>query len=56
MLDWSVSYYLGNTFHQYVVEAKNYYDAHQKVLNKIPASSQDAFRHLRVERYYMIWN
>ena len=56
MLDFQVSYYLGNMLHQYVIEAKNYYDATRKVLKSIPETSQDIFRELKIERYHLDWN
>ena len=56
MLDYRVSYYLGEMLHQYIVEAKNYYEATIKVLDSIPETSQYRFRDLKIERYYAEWN
>lgn len=56
MKDWQVSYCLGNMFHAYVIEAENYFEALQKVLNRIPQTSQDIFNDLKVEECYSKWN
>lgn len=56
MKDWQVSYCLRNMLHQYIIEAENYFEAHQKVLSSIPKTSQDAFNDLKIERYYQKWN
>lgn len=56
MLDWQVSYYLYNMYHSYVIEAKNYFEAHKKVLDSIPKTSQNIFRCLKIERHYLDWN
>ena len=48
MKDWQVSYYLGDMFHCYVIEAENEYDVTLKLLNSIPKGSQKIFRDLIV--------
>ena len=50
MKDWQVSYYLGDMFHCYVIEAENEYDATLKLLNSIPKGSHKLFRDLKVAR------
>ena len=48
MKDWQVSYYLGEMFHCYVIEAENEYDATMKCLKSIPEGSRKHFRDLIV--------
>lgn len=56
MKDYQVKYYLGDMLHTYVIEAKSEYEAYQKVLKRIPETSQHLFRELKIERYYSDWN
>lgn len=50
MIKCQVSYYLGDIFYCYLIEAENEYDATLKLLNNIPKDSQKLFRNLIVER------
>lgn len=56
MNDWQVSYYLGDMFHCYVIEAENEYDATLKLLKSIPEGSQKIFRDLIVAKRKQEWN
>lgn len=49
MRDYVVSYYLGEMYHTYTVEAKNEYEATMKALRAIPEGSQKHFRKFHVE-------
>lgn len=48
MLEYSVSYYLG--------DAGNEFEATEKVLSRIPKTSQYLFRGLKIERFFREWN
>lgn len=50
MIKCQVSYYLGDIFYCYLIEAENEYDATLKLLNSIPKDAQKLFRNLIVER------
>ncbi len=56
MKDWQVSYYLGEMFHCYVIEAENEYDATMKCLKSIPEGSKKYFRDLIVAIRKEEWN
>lgn len=50
MKDYVVSYYLGNMFHSYTVEAENEFEAMFKVLNGIPETSKKWFCDFKIKR------
>lgn len=50
MKDYVVSYYLGNMFHRYTVEAENEYEAMLKVLNGIQETSKRLFCDFKIKR------
>lgn len=56
MLEYSVSYYLGDMYHSYLVDAGNEFEATEKVLSRIPKTSQYLFRGLKIERFFREWN
>lgn len=56
MLEYSVSYYLGDMCHSYLVDAGNEFEATEKVLSRIPKTSQYLFNGLKIERFSREWN
>lgn len=56
MKDWQVSYYLGEFFHCYVIEAEDEYDATMKCLKSISEGSRKYFRDLIVAIRKEEWN
>lgn len=50
MIKCQVSYYLGDIFYCYLIDAENEYDATLKLLNSIPKDAQKLFSRLIVER------
>lgn len=56
MIDYKISYKLGNMLHQYIIEAENENNAKYKALKNIPKTSQNILRDLKIERYYPEWN
>ena len=56
MLEYRVSYYLGDMYHSYIVDAENEYEATMRVLRTIPEGSQKIFRELKVYRASREWN
>lgn len=56
MKEYSVSYYLGDMYHSYLVDADNEFEATEKVMRGIPKTSKHIFRDLTVKRYFREWN
>lgn len=56
MKEYRVSYELGDMLHTRIVKANNEYNAILTCMLKIPYTSQDKFKNLKVERYYEEWN
>ena len=56
MKDYVVSYYLGNFFHCYTVEAENEVDAMLQALNRIPETSKHLFHDFKIKRSKTVWN
>lgn len=55
MKDYSVSYYLDNVYHQYIVEAENEYQAINQVMRGMPEGSAKIMHNFKIERYYQPW-
>lgn len=51
-----VSYYLGNMFHCYTVEAENEVDAMLQALNRIPETSKKWFHDFKIKQTERAWN
>ena len=56
MKDYVVSYYLGNFFHAYTIEAENEVDAMLEALNRIPETSKRLFHDFKIIRAKDNWN
>ena len=55
MKEYSVSYYLDNMFHTYLVDANHEAKAYEKVLKGIPDECMPIMHDLKIERYYRKW-
>ena len=55
MKEYKVSYYLGDMYHTYLIDADNEYEAATKALHSIVETSRDIFHDFRIERYYRPW-
>lgn len=56
MIDYVVSYYLGNFFHCYTIEAETEVDAMIKALERIPETSKKWFHDIKIKRKKGEWN
>ena len=56
MKDFRVSYYLGDFFHCYIVEAENEHHAISKTMCSIPNASRNIMHDFKMERYVQEWN
>ena len=55
MKEYSVSYYLDNMYHTYLVDAHHEAEAYEKVLKGIPEACKPIMHDLKIERYYRKW-
>ncbi len=55
MREYSVTYYLGDMYHSYVVDADNEAEAVMKVLNRLPDVCKAIMHDFKIERYYQPW-
>ena len=55
MKEYSVSYYLDNMYHTYLVDAHHEAEAYEKVLKGIPDECKPIMHDLKIERYYRKW-
>ena len=56
MREYRVSYYLGDMYHSYLVDADNEFEATEKALRGVVSTSMGIFTGLKVERYFREWN
>jgi len=54
MKDYQVSYYLGDMYHAYVINARNEDEVVKKVMTR--QYYPELLHDLKVERYYQEWN
>ena len=54
-MEYLVSYYLGNMYHSYLVDADNEAEAFLKVLNGLNENGKKILHNLKVERHYRKW-
>lgn len=56
MKEYRITYYLDDMLHTYIEVAENEYNAISKCLNRIPVTSRNLMRNLKIERYIQEWN
>ena len=54
MKEYRVSYYLGNMYHEYIIDAESEDRAKEKVVSR--SYYPESIRELKAERYYPEWN
>lgn len=52
MKTYQVSYYLGEMYHKYLVDAENEYEAIRKSVGRLPQTSKEIIHDFKIERYY----
>ena len=55
MKEYSVSYYLNDMYHTYLVDAHYEAEAYEKVLKMIPDACKPIMHDLKIVRYYRKW-
>lgn len=57
MKEYRVSYYVGDMFHKYVVEAESEFDVLKNLVSKFEQlSTKSLLNTIKIERYYQDWN
>ena len=56
MKEFRISYYLGDFFHSYIIEAENEHHAISKSMDHIPTTSQNIMHDFKIEKYVEEWN
>jgi hypothetical protein len=55
-MTYQISYYLGDMYHVYLMDANNEAEAITKALNRIQDRSKVILHDFKIERYYPEWN
>lgn len=55
MREYSVTYYLGDMYHSYIVDADNEAEAITKALANLNSRSKEIMHDFKIERYYQPW-
>lgn len=56
MKTYQISFYLGDMYHIYLMDANNEAEAITEVLNMIPDRSKTILHGFKIERHYPDWN